>query len=416
MRAHKMSKENSKNQQDSKESFSNNNSGESQNESTGSQTPIEQEDLNVQLLKAVKKGEFKKVKSLLEAKGDPFIEDSKKNTLLHLIFLRALLELLEDCLQIADSLLRNGVEVNAQNEDGDTPLMLAVRAKSTPAVSMLLGEGGANVKISNTRGFTALHDSCEAGDEKITRLLLTYKADPNAETKAGKTPKMVVKASGKPNADKMLNLLNNPSQRNLRGEKKIKPIKQRHSLPEPRKSWQQELKEKVDATVAKIEQDELKNLYEPTNYLEYTPQQQLDNALKSKSRSTVITLFEKHNELLTTVNVAHTFKLGILKKVCEDVFKKKLLQSKSGTFANQILIAYFKGIKKALAEHKSKRISKEESKRLRVAEKYLENQLQALSGHATNPLILMPSVPQTGTTRTSADKSSANNSPQPGRG
>tara|TARA_B100001173_G_scaffold38943_1_gene30243 strand:- start:1269 stop:1811 length:543 start_codon:yes stop_codon:yes gene_type:complete len=53
-------------------------------------------------------------------------------------------------------LITNGVNVNAQNRDGYTPLHIAVRAGNIDIVDKLLAKG-ANVNVTDNMGRTALH-------------------------------------------------------------------------------------------------------------------------------------------------------------------------------------------------------------------------------------------------------------------
>ena len=101
--------------------------------------------------------------------GDPLIRDSYLNNVG-----RAL-----DC----------GVEVNARDEAGLTPLHWATIFTEDPMVIRLLLEAGANVTAKDTVGLTPLH--CAAvfhQHPEITELLLNRGADPDARTLIGRTP------------------------------------------------------------------------------------------------------------------------------------------------------------------------------------------------------------------------------------
>ena len=55
------------------------------------------------------------------------------------------------------------MEVNAQSKQGRTPLMIAARAAGNSATVGLLLSKGANPKLSDARGVTALCDAAHAG-------------------------------------------------------------------------------------------------------------------------------------------------------------------------------------------------------------------------------------------------------------
>lgn len=82
-------------------------------------------------------------------------------------------------------LLEEGVSPNIRDEEGNTPLMIAARIDNNLTIAgMLLGRG-ADVHAVNKKGDTALHTAYNAG-EHMTRLLLTFDADPLVIDSAGK--------------------------------------------------------------------------------------------------------------------------------------------------------------------------------------------------------------------------------------
>ncbi|KAM0204555.1 hypothetical protein ACHAPA_002000 [Fusarium lateritium] len=83
----------------------------------------------------------------------------------------------EDTLQL---LLNKGMEIEARDESGCTPLMLAVERGHAGMVQLLL-ERGADIESKDHRGMTAsLYAIAEDGDEGIVRLLLEHGADVEA--------------------------------------------------------------------------------------------------------------------------------------------------------------------------------------------------------------------------------------------
>jgi ankyrin repeat protein len=105
---------------------------------------------------------LKLLKHLLKIGADINILDSNGNTLVHKIVLLALFERLKnkELDEIIDLLIANGVNPNIRNNDGFTPLHLAV-------------------KPSN--------DKDEKAAYQIVQKLLDYSADPNIEDKVGAT-------------------------------------------------------------------------------------------------------------------------------------------------------------------------------------------------------------------------------------
>ena len=77
---------------------------------------------------------------------------------------------------IAEVLLNRGAVVNAQDDDGETPLHLAERAQMT---EFLLRQGKANPNIPNIDGICALHLAVQRRDIDSVRILLRYNANVN---------------------------------------------------------------------------------------------------------------------------------------------------------------------------------------------------------------------------------------------
>lgn len=74
--------------------------------------------------------------------------------------------------RLAESLLRAGVDVNAVNDRGETPLILASRQGRLTLVMSLLAHG-ASVGCRSQTGRTALQEATEAGHAEIARLLVS---------------------------------------------------------------------------------------------------------------------------------------------------------------------------------------------------------------------------------------------------
>ena len=55
---------------------------------------------------------------------------------------------------------------------------------------------GADVRIEQAEGFTALHEAAQNGSEKVVKLLLDSGADPNVRTTDGRTPLGIARKKG----------------------------------------------------------------------------------------------------------------------------------------------------------------------------------------------------------------------------
>lgn len=105
--------------------------------------------------------------------------------------------------QVVRLLLAKGADVNASDNDGETPLFW-VAARGHKAVGELLLTRGADVTATDKAGRTPLHQAAENGHNEIVRILLAKGADPNARTKIGLTPLHGAVATGEGETLKLL--------------------------------------------------------------------------------------------------------------------------------------------------------------------------------------------------------------------
>lgn len=85
------------------------------------------------------------------------------------------------------SMLAHGVDVNAEDEYGFTPLIEAAIVNNTDIAALLLKQG-ADPNLPSATGGTALHWATENNNVELATLLLAHKANPNAYTTASESP------------------------------------------------------------------------------------------------------------------------------------------------------------------------------------------------------------------------------------
>ena len=95
----------------------------------------------------------------------------------------------EGKLGYANSLLREGINPNAQDKQGDTPLHLTCCSGSAlaPEIAKALMKY-ANPNVVNHMQETPLHKAIYCGHLALTKVLLEFKANVDAQEKFGKTP------------------------------------------------------------------------------------------------------------------------------------------------------------------------------------------------------------------------------------
>ena len=97
-------------------------------------------------------------------------------------FVTATLEQVTACLD-------TGVDLEAQNGSGSTPLHLAAQNNTNPTIIQVLIDAGTDLMAENNLGQTPLHLAAQNNDSPgVIEALLTAGADPRARTEDGHTP------------------------------------------------------------------------------------------------------------------------------------------------------------------------------------------------------------------------------------
>eukprot|EP01119_Soliformovum_irregulare_P019396 TRINITY_DN6129_c0_g1_i1.p1 TRINITY_DN6129_c0_g1~~TRINITY_DN6129_c0_g1_i1.p1 ORF type:complete len:454 (+),score=86.18 TRINITY_DN6129_c0_g1_i1:63-1424(+) len=104
-------------------------------------------------------------------------ENADKNTPLHYM---ARTPFDSDNLHILDILIRKGANINAQNNNGETPLHLACWKGRTEFVSLLISRK-ADVNLQNDHGETPLHWAARIAIKEMVDVLLAAGADPDVK-------------------------------------------------------------------------------------------------------------------------------------------------------------------------------------------------------------------------------------------
>lgn len=139
-----------------------------------------------ELLVAARNDHAGVVMSLLLAGVDPNVRDAQRNTALHVA-------IREDSGKALEALLKSpGTDVNAINQAGETPLMLAAIHGKLEWVQLLVKRGA----LVNDAGWTALHYAAAGPNEHVVRWLLAQGAEIDARSPNGTTPLMMAAGYG----------------------------------------------------------------------------------------------------------------------------------------------------------------------------------------------------------------------------
>lgn len=156
-------------------------------------------DLGKALLQAAKTGNTEKVHELM-SRGAPFTADWLGTSPLHLA---SRYNHVDTC----KVLLRAGISKDSKTKVDRTPLHFAVYQGNVEIVELLLSSK-CEVDARDMLKMTALHWAVEKRHDKIVEMLLQHGADPNAESKFGKSPITIASEAGQVDLVRILMLAN----------------------------------------------------------------------------------------------------------------------------------------------------------------------------------------------------------------
>lgn len=156
---------------------------------------IEQQknDTYEQFFKAVQENRVNEIRSLISKGVDPELTDRNGETAL-MVAVRAANP------DVIDVLIAGGAKVNKPSVYGDTPLMIAALAGHRRIVEGLI-KHGAEV---NRKGWTPMHYAATGGNDEIVEILFDYLADLDARAPNGTTPLMMAVRQSYPSTVKLL--------------------------------------------------------------------------------------------------------------------------------------------------------------------------------------------------------------------
>jgi ankyrin repeat protein len=107
--------------------------------------------------------------------------------------------------EVAKLLLDRGAPIDrrANTKFRNTPLQVSLLTAQEEMAAFLVARG-ADVRIEQDEGFTALHEAAQIGSEKLIAVLLDAGADPSSRAQDGRTPLGIARKSGHTAAARLL--------------------------------------------------------------------------------------------------------------------------------------------------------------------------------------------------------------------
>lgn len=128
-----------------------------------------------EFLEAIRKADGTKVNTFLQDKTSRLINTKDRNTgegALHIVVKRS------DPTYLSVLINQPDINVNLQDREGNTPLLIAAERGWGPGVTALLAKK-ANANLANAAGVTPLIRAVQVHDQDIVRALLDAGADPD---------------------------------------------------------------------------------------------------------------------------------------------------------------------------------------------------------------------------------------------
>jgi ankyrin repeat protein len=100
-------------------------------------------------------------------------------------------------------LIGQGVNINTQDVDGNTPILIASASGNIPIVNALIN-ANADINKPNNDKMTPLYIASHLGDDSVVELLLSRGADANKPKEDGTSPLIIASANGHEEIVKML--------------------------------------------------------------------------------------------------------------------------------------------------------------------------------------------------------------------
>lgn len=153
------------------------------------------------LMRAVLTNNHILVKQLIEHQAEINITSEKGWTALHIASSKTIAENDEATLVIAE-LINAGANIDANNQDQCTPLILATLNNKFSMIKQLLN-AKANINARDKNGWTPLMHAVANGNQAIIELLLSHQADINIKTSEGWSTLHMVASPLEPSTDKV---------------------------------------------------------------------------------------------------------------------------------------------------------------------------------------------------------------------